>query len=127
MYIEFFEFEHKFPKKTNRSKRLQKKMSLNEFAVNLAVITVDIPLFFLGDETLEDECLDMIYRHDDGCFICGCADSFMLYSEYSPTEDSKTYITNYVSELFSKLATVSDKFTEINTITVRYGDANYGE
>lgn len=120
----------KFPKSNvKRTNRTLKKMHLDGYAVSLASITIPVYLFGL-DQTQTDRCLDVIYEHDVGCFVCGSDNGFTILHEFdSLVDDSSTeeYIKNFTETLIRELSNIEMEFATTQTVTIQYGDAYYGE
>lgn len=125
----FYKVQETFPKSTQRSNRNLKKMHLGEYSVSLASIIIPVHLFAFSTD-VQDKCLDVIYEHDDGCFVCGHKDGVMILSEFdslSTDEQEKEYIENFINKMICELSNIEMEFANVDTITVQYGDAYYGE
>ena len=130
MQIDFFKIKESYPKnKSYRSQRTLKKMHLGEYAVSLA--SIKIPVFLFGlEQNQTDLCLDVIYEHDTGCFICGDDNGFLILHEFESLPDdnsTKEYIKKFTENLIRELANIEMEFATIETVTIQYGDAYYGE
>ncbi|EMR6005932.1 hypothetical protein WJW27_002632 [Escherichia coli] len=119
-----------FPKqKVYRSQRTLKKMHLGGYAVSLASIVIPVKLFSL-DQNQIDKCLDVIYEHDVGCFVCGSDNGFTILHEFeSLHNDNSTeeYIKTFTKKLMCELSNIEMEFATVETINITYGDAYYGE
>lgn len=127
MEIEFTRSKDTLPKKVNRSKRLRKKMHVDEFTETLFRIAFPVRLFDDVKSDVEDALLDVIYEHDNGVTIIGDNDGFVIFTVFSEINNPTEFINEYISTLLDKLSTVSTEYKEIKSIAVTYGDANYGE
>lgn len=126
----FSKIKENFPKSNvSRSHRTLKKMHLEEYAVSLA--SIEIPVYLFGlDQAQTDRCLDVIYEHDVGCFVCGHDSGFIILHEFdSLLDDTSTeeYIRNFTNKLICELSSIEMEFATVQTIATQYGDAYYGE
>lgn len=126
MQFSFSKVSESFPKKTNRSDRTMKKMHLGLYAETLASIRIEIPLFHLGDKTIEDRCIDEICEMDDGSFIFGDGDSFTVLTTFSSVNDAEHYVKSYVTNMLFRLSMITPELADIGEVQVQYGDAYYG-
>lgn len=126
----FSKIKENFPKSNvSRTNRTLKKMHLDGYAVSLASITIPVFLFGL-DQTQTDRCLDVIYEHDDGCFVYSSDIGFTILHEFdSLTDDISTekYIHDFIENLIRELSNVEMEFATTQKVTIVYGDAYYGE
>lgn len=129
MNFTFEQIQETFPKHANRSKRLRKKLHIDDFSEILFSFTLQIPVFDLP-QNLQDACLDIMCDHDAGCFIfsdSSTASFKMLSGALKKSENNKEEIISYITDLILKLAEVEKEFRNIDTVHVQYGDAYYGE
>lgn len=129
MNFTFEQIQETFPKHANRSKRLRKKLHVDDFAEIMFSFTLKIPVFDLSPK-LQDACLDIMCEHDAGCFIFSDSSSasFSVLSELlKKSVKNQEEIISYITNLISKLSEVEKEFRNIDAVHVTYGDAYYGE
>ncbi|EHU8780923.1 hypothetical protein N0S44_000153 [Escherichia coli] len=126
----FSKVNENFPKqKVYRSQRTLKKMHLDWYAVSLASIVIPVKLFSLDQKQI-DKCLDVIYEHDVGCFVCGSECGFTILHEFESLHDDNSteeYIKTFTNKLMCELSNIEMEFATVETINITYGDAYYGE
>lgn len=123
MQYTFQEVATKYPKRTNRSKRAQKKMHLNKFGEVLVDINIPIAIF---DNDKEAELIDAIYEFDDNAFVFGSTYVSLMHQR-PVSEFNREVIIQYCDNLLRTLSEIDPQFAEVEKVTITYGDAYYGE
>lgn len=120
MKYKFEKVKENYPKRANRSKRSLKKLHLKEYAETIVSINISYKLL---DSPYERKLLNSMYEFDSGMFV---TNSEVIF--YIPTVDfTFKYVQKYCEKLFMILSEIDQSLAEIGIITVRYGDAYYGE
>lgn len=135
MYIQTTILENVFPKKTQRSKRLEKKMHIGEHAE----IIVDIELQhaasvirLLDDNGRAGDWYDDLYvaiRNAHGLFETMCTSlSSTSVMITIPTKDFSLHDLNDIANTFHMaIAAVDPAAVDTHTINITVGDAYYGQ
>lgn len=129
MQYNYTKVQEHFPKNTRRSNRTLKKLHLGTYAVSLASINIPIALFDFPTDVV-DKCLDIIYEHDDGCFVIGATNGFTILHEFESKLDdcsTKTYLQNFIEKIICELSNTEMEFANVQSISIEFGDAYYGE
>lgn len=121
----FEKVKENFPKRTYRSKRSLKNMHLNEYAETIVSINFLADVLFAEDK---NTLLNAMYEYDSNMFVSGSVKYGTNIIFYIPTADfSFEYVEKYCNDLLLVLSNIEPTFAEIESITVQYGDAYYGE
>lgn len=120
----FEEVKGNFPKTATRSKRTMKKLHIGEYAETLVSVELNADTF---DTPYEGELLDAMYEYDDGIFVGSNGGGTYILAQLLTSEDIEDKIKKYCEDLLFVLSDIEPKFAEIESITVQYGDAYYGE
>lgn len=124
MQYTFERIEENYPKRKWRSKRLLKKLHLQEFGVMRANIVIDVSIF---NSQYCDELIDAMYEYDDGIFVFDGTDLTNVLVDIPVADYSIEYMWNYCYDLLAVLYKIDVNLKKIKKITVKYGDAYYGE
>lgn len=129
MQYVFEKVKEKFPSKTYRSERTLKKLHLGKHAKTLISINFPVSVFDCidTDESLFYSIMDVLYEHDSGCFVHSTQTGFALVVDISTERFSEDDVKKFIENVLYDLTNIDSKFAEIESITVQYGDAHYGE
>ena len=113
-----------FPKRIHRRRRLEKRLYLGDFSETLVSIDLPTELFYNPDEC---KLLDAIYEYDDMTFVGGSKNGTNIMFQIKTSEFSEEFVKEYCKGLLLILSEIEPSFAEIGLVTVKYGDAYYGE
>lgn len=129
MNFTFSRIDESFPPKRQRSRRLEKKLNIGEFAQTQFAFTLSVPLYEFGTEA-QNKCVDIMCEHDSGCCVYSTNTKIHFSIISGPeltSDDVENEIEVYITTLVSKLAEMKDEFKNIENVSVSYGDAYYGD
>lgn len=124
MKYEFTKVNENYLKRKTRSKRSDKKLHLGDYAETLFEMILDVNIFNMSTV---DEVLDIMYEHDSRMSVHASGNKTHIMVQLPTSTFNEIYVEQYCAGLLFELTKVEQDFANLNTITVQYGDAYYGE